>query len=262
MESHVVARIGGALFGLLIFLALLLHAAPVVAGDFERALMEMERFKETAGVAPSLDDYYLTIEGNDFTAEQQGRLYFAVVAQQKGLVSLEDLLTLLAAKRDSIRSYRCKYLVSTEPAVQQTFMFSANKLLLSDGSLPVTISYDGEFFRRVEAGHSASIEGRRSLQMFYRHEMPLARAMLLDQRLVEITNSTCDIVEFLKGREFVVFEQTQMIDGVNCLLVANTAFEVFLDIDRNFAMKRLSGVAPVGCFEPTGVTKSQEVVID
>ncbi len=155
---------------------------------------------------------------------------------------LPDLLAILNAKRDSIRSFRCKYKSSNQPDEVSVFAFDGNKILLHAGGPVRQSAFDGELVRMIRSNGDAVIERLQSLDMFYRADMPLAKAMLLDPRLVGVEDFGVDLSLYLKKNGFSVFEETVNFDDSRCLLVATYPYKVYLDLDRNFALKRLESI--------------------
>ena len=209
---------------------------------FRKAVSAIEGYRDEHGVAPSYDFFFSLAENGQITSVEQTRLWHLTVAQQQPSISLSDLLALLEAKRDSIQSFRCKYKTSKQPGEVSFFAFDGNKALLREAGPRTQIAFDGKLVRTVRLNGSAAIEPLQSLDMFYRAEMPLAKAMLLDPRIVGVEDSGVDLSLFLRKSNFAVFEEVVDIDDSRCVLVATYPYKAYLDLDRNFALKKLESI--------------------
>jgi hypothetical protein len=63
--------------------------------------------------------------------------------------------------------------------------------------------------------------------------------MMFNTELTAFPSPPADLAQFVDARQMEVFEATEKIDGRDCLLIANHTSEIYLDIDRNFALVRL-----------------------
>ena len=216
-----------------------LAGTDVDSPEFEKAVAVFRGYREVHSAAPSLDVYYEEIEKHALSNAEQSILYAEVVKQQRPPISLSDLIAVLQSKIDSIKSFRCSYTTTKRSGMTCEYAFDGVKFLMHDGTPDEQKSYDGELIRDVESSKEASIYNGDSISRFHRPDMPLCRAMLFRPQLLDMKDVTVNIVDFLNLNYFTVVEATSTIDDSRCLRVGCLAYEMFLDLDRNFAIKRL-----------------------
>lgn len=222
-------------------LCLLAFSTTAIA-DLADSLDEVAGYRDSAGKAPSIDLYYSIAEREQLSNSERSKIYLAIVAEQKPLLTIGNLISILETKRDSIQSFRCKYSVSSKPGVTFEYAFDGRKIRLSDGDPSLPMSYDGRVRREMIGSRSAIVDARSHMDNFHRTKMPLAKAMLFDEKMVDVDSRSSNIVEFLRGRHYTVFEETPEVDGRKCLLVSNLGYNIYFDIERNFAIKKLESV--------------------
>ena len=91
---------------------------------------------------------------------------------------------------------------------------------------------------------------------FHDRRNPLALAMLLDARDNTGLDATrTDMVAFLQDTLTVVFEKTQTIDGVECVVVSDLTSTLYLDPNRDFALVKMD----INSFEFDGDSRGFKV---
>ncbi|NQT17780.1 MAG: hypothetical protein HQ582_33805 [Planctomycetes bacterium] len=97
-----------------------------------------------------------------------------------------------------------------------------------------------EVFYRDQQMTNARIKELESLSMFFKPIMPLCQAMMFNTELTARPSTAADLAQWLDDPARVqVFEATETIDGRNCLLLGSSATQIYLDMDRTFALVRV-----------------------
>ena len=187
-----------------------------------------------------------------------------LIEAHDAFVSKQDLIELIQAKRAAIHDVHCKYAFQQERlgkdgemfvALQEenTFFQSGAKLRIksrrqlgSDVTLSDT-SYDGSFVQYVDLSPSlntpnASIRKLAGRSDYFRTYDVLANAMLLnsDVDLGIVGARAYDLLELLNAK-MVILQELEEVDGRMCLVINDSLFRVYLDVDRNFSVVRVDG---------------------
>ena len=228
--------------------------------SFQEVKSILTDFKKKNGYAPNDIDYFSIIlsEKYSFSSSEQWALYECVLSQQSPHIQKTDLIALMKGKRDSIRSFHTSYDcinvsyfggTKTSSKVQVEYAINQNKYYLDERPIPlksyVIHSYDGDnryaFLNHIDADpvverHEVHAE---VLSIFYRTESPLGAAMLLPHIGTIIINAF-NIVDFLEEEEeeVCVFEKTEIIDGVECVVVGSRSASVYLAPNMDYSVVR------------------------
>ena len=247
-----VARFMLSLSVAMILSTIVLVTNQAAGSEFEDALGQLVNFRGRTGSAPTPDFYFSVIERESLTNEEQAALYARLVELQEPQVSMETLAAVLTSVRDSIRSFSCRYTYTNDPTASiHSYTFDRNKVIFEEpgpsSMVTFTTSYDGDLVRRVvrERGKmtNASIDTLQSPSSLLRIYMPLCQAMMFNSSFFSMHSTASDLVRFLEANSFHVFEHTAVIDGSECLLVANMGFQFYLDMDKSFAVRQLDSFA-------------------
>jgi hypothetical protein len=203
-------------------------------------------------------------------AGKTGELFVGIVNGQEPMISKESLLKLVEIKQNSISDFRCRYTVFEEEfdtvlnsvvsrKTSYEYAVSRNKLYLSyeyisggDGRESSTIrSYDGEQIITLLVypdGHlHVGIRAPDSdvLMSLFRGSMPLSLARLFDPRLCGLSGIDwweSNLMLFQQsGRLYGIFEKDEMVDGRQCLVVADLMSRFYLDPQRDFSVVQSEG---------------------
>jgi hypothetical protein len=187
-----------------------------------------------------------------------------VLAEQKPMISRDDIVKIIRAKQNSITSFECKYLISTSESLPKNgekdeniietceFLFSANKLLLDQAPSQVNAvnphtrkSYDGDRIISLHSfgndQHNAGIspveDGSR--KNLIRQDMPLMLAMIFDTSRYDHFSVRYDLLKFLSQDYIVlVLEKLETVQGRKCVVVADFSSRFYLDIERDYSVVR------------------------
>lgn len=189
----------------------------------------------------------------------------ALVKAHQAIVSKQDLIELIQAKRASIHDLRCKYTFRQEKLDEHgalAVVFRAENLFFRSGaklrmhstywrgpSSEPTISeycYNGSFVQSVDWSlntPNASVHKLRGYSDYYRTYDVLANAMLLDcdTDLGVVGLRPYDLLELLNAEGVIILQELEEVDGRRCLVVTDSVFRVYLDVERDFTVLRLDG---------------------
>ncbi|MDR1385785.1 MAG: hypothetical protein LBJ67_18330 [Planctomycetaceae bacterium] len=209
-------------------------------------------------------DYY-SILPNLHDNIQKLNLYGEVVKQQKPLISRENLLRLIEAKRNSIKDFKSIYSITIDDLIKTdlipihrkeicefALINSKNKLLFdiklqpSPSQTPeIRTSFDGNNIITLMTypnGHKhAGIKESKidSMHDFFQPYMPLALSMLYNTEICQMPNKGFDLLLFLKQDTIVVvYEKKEVINGSECIVVADLTTRLYLDISKDFSVVR------------------------
>ena len=216
--------------------------APPASPGFKEAIESVKNYRDANGKAPTKDFYYELVESVRLTGIEQSTLYLEVIAQQNPMIAIDDLVSIIESKRDSISSFRCRYVTSDDPDEVKLFAFDENKLLVKDKLIGIAGSYDGNIVRIVETPTSAMIQPRNSLARFDRDQNALYRARLFNQELVDQNENISDLSKYVRQSRFSVLEELTTIGDSKCLMITDLSSDIYLDIDRNFAVKKIDSI--------------------
>jgi hypothetical protein len=106
--------------------------------------------------------------------------------------------------------------------------------------------YNGNFVQSVDLSldtPNASIHKLRGYTDYYRTYDVLANAMLLDcdVDLGVAGLRPYDLLELLNADETILLQVLEEVDGRMCLVVTDSVFRVYLDVERDFSVLRLDG---------------------
>ena len=235
-----------------------LNASEVGVQPFQEVKSVLAGFKQEHGYAPNDVDFFGIVLSNEysFTSEEQWALYEYVLSQQSPRVQKNELIALMKSKRDSIRSFRTSYDYIQEVSfggVKNTSKFLVeyairpNMYYLDPQPAPlrsyVTNLFDGNsHFARLNHIDADPVVERheiidQTLSIFYRPESPLGAAMLLPH-IGSTIISAFHIVDFLEQDDVYVFEKTEFIDGMECIVVGSWASTVYLALDMDYSVAR------------------------
>jgi hypothetical protein len=242
-------RLARSLLAIALLLATCLAARAADRAIFDEAVARVKSFRADHGAPPTVDDYFSMIADADFTNPQQSELWWEVCQQQEPLISLEELVAILEAKRDSIASFRCEYTYEDEEqgsASSHVYAFDKKNGIRIEESPASSktrkiMTYDGDVVRRAFFREDKEVESSigplDSLSIFFKGTMPLCLSMMFDSSSVaNFPHSGVELAAHIDDNQLRVFETTEEIDGRTCLVLANRNSKVWLDIDRNFAL--------------------------
>jgi hypothetical protein len=124
------------------------------------------------------------------------------------------------------------------------FVQSGQKLLVDtqkeNGESNEILTFDGEkttSVRNIQSPYpSVGISNSISRSMFFQPFSPVAMAMLLDVEQYGMLNDNFDLLLFLKNTGGWVYEKTEIVDGVECIILAHLTRQIYLDINRDFSV--------------------------
>ena len=245
------------------------------------------------GRAPSLDDFTKMIDGLDAATLDRRSLpaaWYALRDLQKPSISLADLITAVAARRDSITSLDCSVEVVKEdfdnPAAPKKlsqkcrYAHTANTYYKQEETADDPIGsgasfifgYDGKVYRQYfrlagQTEQTAGILELKSKQPFFPPQThPLCLLMLLDSK--KLLNHRLSPMDFAVMAEqmknsLTVFEQPEQFDGVSCTVVASGAVKALVDVKQGCVLRRLetyAGKDPYDNSKPTRAIRSKRTL--
>jgi len=257
------------------FRLLLLWSLTMLSFNYQGLCLDayqFEQFESTIEhVFPPNDHDLFALLSKPENAGKVGKLFVGIVNAQNPMISEASLLKLAEAKQNSISNFRCRYTVfeedfgsgSNSGVTKKTvyeFAVSENKLYFAyeylddrkDGSESAAKkSYDGERIISLliyRDGHlHAGIQKPEPdvLMGFFRGSMPLSLARLFDPRLCGLSEGgwlESNLMLFLQsGHLYGIFEKKEMIDGHECIIVADLMSRFYLDPKRDFSVVQSEG---------------------
>ena len=200
-------------------------------------------------------------------AGRTGELFVGVVNEQNPMISKESLLRLVEARQHSISDFRTKYTVFEEEfgdgsnfgvsrKTSYEYAGSGNKIYFAyeypdgdDNRESAGIrSYDGERIISLFTYHDGNLHAGIQepdtgvLMGFFRVSMPLSLAKLFDTRLCGFSGVEGNLMLFLQSdRLYGIFEKKEMVDGRECIVVADLMSRFYLDPQRDFSVVQSEG---------------------
>ncbi len=236
-----------------------------LSDDYKKARDRLENFKTEFGRAPNLDDYYkILLSGElNLTRDDQSFLWNTLRFTQTPSLSKKDLAKIFQMKKNSIRDMYASFVVVTGNEAYGTteYVFALkNKMRYLDkkgvysatGSYHELISLDNSYFRKVWFLHpdaNASIKQKNGEinEAFLCLQMPLVVSLLCDRSIFDLEIDRGDLCLLLgKQPSFQIMEQTTVVDGNECLVLASPNIEVYLDISKDFS------VCSLKCYRDNG----------
>jgi hypothetical protein len=187
----------------------------------------------------------------------------ALLKAHQAIVTKQDLIEVIRAKRESIHDVRCKYTFQQERLDDTgalALVFRARNLFCRSGvrlrlhstywrgsSSESSVSehcYNGSFVQFVDWSlhtPNASIDRLRGYSDYYRTYDVLANAMLLDcdVDLGVVGLRPFDLLELLNAEETILLQELEEVDGRKCLVLTDSAFRAYLDVERDFSVTGL-----------------------
>ena len=218
---------------------------------------KLSNFRVEHGFAPDYEDFFEIVLQPEyrFSLEDLAKLSDIVINMQKSNVSKDQLLTLIKAKRDSIKDFRINYKVFsnlTNPFTYSRENREVNYVSASKGSMqylstqvlgrPARVQFfDGEniFSRHIvsEGIPTVDITPFSSFNVFLEARSPLVSSMLLDsKKLFGQSDYLYDVVSVLELPETTVFEKTEVVNDIECIVVASLGIKVFLSPKHDFSI--------------------------
>ena len=226
-----------------------------LSDDYKKARDRLENFKTEFGRAPNLDDYYKILLSDEFelTRDDQSFLWNTLRFTQNPSLSKKDLVKIFQMKKNSIKDLYASFVVKTgnEPHDTSEYVFALkNKMRYLDkrgaysatGSYRELVSLGNSYFRKVwflspVANASIRQKNGEMNNVFLCLQMPLAASLLCDKSIFDFEIDRGDLCTLLgKQPSFQIMEQSAIIDGNECLVLASPNTEIFLDISKDFSV--------------------------
>ena len=249
----------------------LISAAELTLPEIEERI---KNFKTTHGRAISHEEAWETVSQSrtDIPSDEYMALWSLIREQQTPSISLEELLSLVKAKRDSLQTVDVRMRaervfftergdVSPDRSWKQTahLILSGNKAFcqaervtrgLKIPSAVYRAAYDGEKMRTVHNPDGAlpntSITAEPSSSMLVPLPNPLSAAMLLDsETTLRAPIGECDLVCYIERCRPTLYEEPVTVGQTDCLLLEDgRLYRVFLDPARDFSVIRFERYHP------------------
>lgn len=221
-------------------------------------------FRDKEGRAPTDVDLLSLAMKQDYPIPTKGLAALQTTLRQQNNppLSKEALLKIIKAKRDSIRDFQCTYVASDTHLnneedsysiechykMKDNMFFIDKSIHKHDGIHRQTFAYDGEYFfnyvpkpaENDKLAAAVSIHTEMNPRTFVDYHLPMYRAMLMDSEKFGITyNHTHDLVNLLEFWSTMVCEDTEMVNGQECVVVCNWRTRVWLSPELGFSPVKL-----------------------
>jgi len=229
--------------------------------DYQQAVSLLRNLRNEDGVPPDIQDFlqFISKQCVQLSYDEQMSLYVELLNMQRPEIALTKVVSLAQAKQNSIRDIFCKYTVSKagfdttsarEFSVINDFTYAYDEgkrhfdetLAGNETTSRRSYSYDGEreYFLQYPKGKEltpyAEIGNLSADNWFFPRELPMLQSMLFDTSRSSHPQRSLDICLMLNAPGVYVYQKRTEIEGVKCLLVADMARRVYLDLERNFCV--------------------------
>lgn len=230
-----------------------------ISEDYHKVKAALMEYKSQKGVAPNDEVFFAMIfdPKYDICDLDQAVLWNDLVKLQSPQITLENLRSLVAAKRNSIRDFYCDFSVIREneeagndPEIGKTTykcayknnLFFVERQKKDDHS---RVAFSGDLFIKVWFHPSVQaniLPPPASLHDGFVPMMPLFQSMIGDAGVFHTHHAGFDLLQCLdRSENMCVFEQTELIDGRKYLVLGNFTKRLLLDIERDFSVYQFLG---------------------
>jgi hypothetical protein len=216
-------------------------------------LSEIRNFRDLHGYPANDNDLFAFLSQLDkekITNELIKEMITEIRKQQRISITKNDILSIIKSKRESVKNFMCQYEVDIEnyksPSVLSSkitnsylFSFNHGKFSLEDKKENIKRTFDGENLLSLHRSNTVpevGISALKNRSWFFQPWSPLASAMLLDTKSIDFDHEYYDIVLFLDQPGIIVYEKKEMVDGIECMIIASMSQRLYLDPKRDFTI--------------------------
>lgn len=228
---------------------------------------ELNSFSSVHNIPPNDNDFYEIVFKKDgrLSSYEMSKVLLHLVQMQHPSVTKRELQAIYNAKIKSIGCFRFDYTTITSMfsdgkkdgsiETEEVFVMKGNKIFKDISKQKNTslvdrriASFDGEYVYKMnnptDVVQNVTIDYLSDTSHFFELNMPLCQAMLIDTKNFGFPSVGFDFLLFLESKDVHIFQKYEIVDGIECVIVANQNLRVLVDPVRDYSIIRIEWLQP------------------